>query len=261
MSRNRRPPVLLCVAGHDPVGGAGILADAQAAAAQGVHALTLITALTVQDSHNVREVAPIAADLLQRQIDLLLDDTPVQAIKIGLIGDLGQVAVIAALLDRCKVPSVLDPVLRAGGGRDLASSALQDAMLHELLPRLSLITPNAAEARRLGQHEDSAEAARRLLALGAANVLVTGGDERSPDVRNSWYSADADVRHWSWPRLPETFHGAGCTLASAIAARLARGEPLTQALELGQRWTQTSLQRAYPVGRGRPIPGRQEPGA
>ncbi len=247
---------MLCLAGHDPGGGAGIIADMQAAAAQGVHALTLITALTVQDSRDVREVVPVPAALLQRQIDLLLDDCVIRAIKIGLIGDAAQVPTIAALVERCHVPVVLDPVLRAGGGHRLADDALEQALLLELLPRVDLCTPNAAEARRLAFHEDIASAAETLLSRGCKNLLVTGGDEQDPGVRNSWYAPDQAVRHWDWPRLPETFHGAGCTLASAIAARLALGEPLVLALDQAQRWTQQTLQQAYAIGRGRRIPKR-----
>lgn len=249
--------LLLCLSGHDPTGGAGIQADQEAAAAQGVHALSVVTALTVQDSRNVQRVVPVAPSLIEEQLRLLEADCRVAAIKIGLIGDAAQVAVILAAIRRLRVPVVLDPVLRAGGGADLVAASLQAALLTQLIPAVSLLTPNAAELRRLVPGtEDVASAARQLLDRGCAHVLVTGGDEPGERVVNRWFSADAAPQTFAWPRLPETFHGAGCTLASAIAAHLARGETMAQALEQGQRWTQQALARAFAVGQGRRIPGR-----
>lgn len=251
-------PSLLCLSGHDPTGGAGIQADQEAAAAQGVHALSIVTALTAQDSRNVQRVVPVASRLIEEQLALLEADCAIGAIKIGLIGDAVQVPVILSAIRRLRVPVVLDPVLRAGGGTDLVGASLQAALLAQLIPAIHLLTPNAAELRRLvPQAPDSASAARQLLDRGCANVLVTGGDEPGERVVNTWFNADAAPREFEWPRLPETFHGAGCTLASAIAARLALGEPIAQAIEQGQRWTQQALARAFAVGQGRRIPGRR----
>ena len=255
---SNRSRCVLCLSGHDPVGGAGIHADIEAVAAQGAHALSLITALTVQDSRDVRRVIPVDTKVLVDQLALLEQDCHIAAIKIGLLGDASQVPVVAALLDRLRVPVVLDPVLRAGGGSDLATGALQKALLDELLPRLSLITPNAAEARRLvPQAETLAACAQALRARGCPNVLVTGGDEPGEQVLNIWFGTDAAPQHFTWPRLPETFHGAGCTLASAIAARLALGESMSLAIEQAQRWTQSALAQARAVGQGRRIPYRR----
>lgn len=256
MTRSR--PLLLCLSGHDPTGGAGLHADLEAAAAQDVHALSLVTALTAQDTRDVRRVEPVDAGLLAEQLDLLLADCPVAAVKIGLLGSAEQVEVIVAALDRLRVPVVLDPVLRAGGGTNLVRSELERAVLDHLLPRVTVLTPNAAEARRLAPATTLAASARALLAHGCANVLVTGGDEPDPTVRNRWYRAgDAAPVEYSWPRLPETFHGAGCTLASAIAARLAAGDPLDRALQTAQHWTQQTLAAAITVGGGRRIPFRR----
>lgn len=250
--------LLLCLSGHDPTGGAGIQADQEAAAAQGVHALSIVTALTAQDSRNVQRVVPVATALIEEQLALLEADCVIGAIKIGLIGDVAQVPVILAAIKRLGVPAVLDPVLRAGGGADLVAASLQAALLAQLIPVISLLTPNAAELRRLvPQAPDSALAARHLLDRGCAHVLVTGGDEPGERVVNTWFTRNAVPRNFEWPRLPQTFHGAGCTLASAIAAQLARGEPMAQAIEQGQRWTQQALARAFAVGQGRRIPGRR----
>lgn len=254
-----RRPCVLSLSGHDPVGGAGIHADIEAIAAQGLHPLSVITALTVQDSRNVARVETVPPGLLSEQLARLEADCDIRAIKIGLLGDPAQVALAVALVARLGVPAVLDPVLRAGGGRELAGSSLESAIREQLVPNVSLLTPNAAEARRLAQVAPDADAdacAPVLLARGCANLLITGGDEPGAQVRNTWYRPGVVPRRYSWPRLPETFHGAGCTLASAIAARLAAGDDMETAITSGQSWTQSTLERAIAVGHGRRIPGR-----
>lgn len=253
------PKLVLCLSGHDPTGGAGIHADIEAVAANGGHALTLITAHTVQDTRNVVRVVPVAPILLAAQIETLLGDCTIHAIKIGLLGDAEQMPVIAAAARRLQVPLVLDPVLRAGGGNLLANTATVAAMQAELFPLVTVLTPNAAEARRLAPGCDTMIAcAQALLAAGCANVLITGGDEPGEDVTNTWHRRDAQVEAFHWPRLPETFHGAGCTLASAIAAQLAQGRDIGEALAQAQAYTQATLQRARRIGGGRRIPGRLE---
>jgi hydroxymethylpyrimidine/phosphomethylpyrimidine kinase len=253
---NSSRPIVLCLSGLDPTGGAGIQADIEAMAAAGVHALPVVTALTVQDTRNVKRVEPVDLDLLSQQIDTVLADCRIEAVKIGLLGDAVQTRFLAATLATLTAPVICDPVLRAGGGLDLATEARIATLRDELLPRVTLLTPNAAEARRLTGSPDSDAAARRLLELGCKHVLVTGGDERGGDVVNSWHTVGAAPRRYHWPRLPETFHGAGCTLASAIAARLALGKPLEEAIEEGQRWTQQTLQTAIAIGHGRRVPNR-----
>lgn len=250
---------MLVLAGLDPGGGAGLQADIQTLTAAGVHAMPVVTALTVQDSRNVRRVEAVSPALLAEQLACLLADVQVAAVKIGLLGEAAQIPLIADWLQRLAVPVVCDTVLRAGGGTDLANAALLDALRARLLPCVTLATPNAAEARRLLALPPDAPAdtlAAQLPAFGCANWLVTGGDEAGDAVSNHWYRADAAAQHYVWPRLPETFHGAGCTLASAIAARLALGHDLAAAIDEGQRWTQAALAGAYAVGGGRRVPNR-----
>lgn len=250
-------PQILCISGHDPSGGAGLQADIEAVAAQGAHALVAVTCLTVQNTRDVSRVVPTAPSLLAQQLEAVLDDCPVAAIKIGLIGDAAQIPAIVAAIKRAAVPVVLDPVLRAGGGANLAAAATALALLTELLPRATIITPNAAEARRLAPGlEDLDACGRALVAAGCANVLITGGDEPTESVINTWHRQGADARCYRRPRVPGTFHGAGCTLAAALAARLALGEALQLALERAQDYVAHCLQRALTVGQGRPIPGR-----
>ncbi len=250
-------PQVLCLSGHDPSGGAGIQADIEAVAAQGAHALGVITALTVQDSCNVRRVIPIDADLFAEQLDLLLSDCRVDAIKLGVLGDATQVPVILRTIEHCRVPVVVDPVLRAGGGGTLAGDTTAAALMQHLLPVATLTTPNAAEARLLVPEAiDLAACASSLLDRGCRNVLITGGDEDTPEVENHLHRRDLPATTYRWTRLPRGFHGAGCTLASATAARLALGESLETAVESAQRYVQTTLERSLRIGNGRAIPGR-----
>jgi hydroxymethylpyrimidine/phosphomethylpyrimidine kinase len=253
-----RRPQVLCISGHDPSGGAGLQADIEAVAAQQAHALVAVTSLTVQNTQNVQRVVPTAPSLLAQQIEAVLDDCVVHAIKIGLIGDADQVPVIADAIRRAGVPVVLDPVLRAGGGANLAGAATAAAMIEQLLPLAEIITPNAAEARRLapGAGGDLAACGATLIAQGCANVLITGGDEPTTDVVNIWHRHDGAPREFRSTRIDGGFHGAGCTLASALAARRARGESLDVALERAQAYVHAALQRGLAVGRGRLVPGR-----
>ena len=247
---------MLFLAGHDPGGGAGIQADLETAAALGGHGLSLITAHTVQDTSNVTAMRAADLALLREQAAVLLADVAVRAIKVGLLGGAEQAAFVVELIGRTGAPAVVDPVLRAGGGADLASAALVEA-LRRALPRVTVLTPNAAEARRLVPEARGLDAAgAALVELGAANVLITGGDEPGDAVVNRWYRRDAGPRAFSWPRLPGPFHGAGCTLAAAIATLLAQGLPVSAALADAQAFTHRALERAFAAGRGRLVPGR-----
>jgi len=253
-------PKVLCISGHDPGGGAGIQADIETVAALGGHALSVITALTVQDTVGLRRAVAVDAQLLAEQLDCLMEDGLVQAVKIGLIGSAEQLPVIARVLDRARVPVVCDPVLHSGGGQDFTSSTFVDDMRRLLFPRVTLMTPNAAEARRLvpgaATLDDCGQA---LLACGSGHVLVTGGDEASTEVINAWYAPGAVPQRFRWRREPLTFHGAGCTLAAAIAVRLAQGLGMEAALGQAQAWTQACLASSIETGRGRPLPLRRAP--
>lgn len=251
------PPLVLCLSGHDPGGGAGIHADLEAIAAQGAHALTVITALTVQDSRDVRRVEAVAPPLIAEQLAVLLADSRIAAIKIGLLGDAAQVPVIVETIRRAGVPVICDPVLRAGGGAEVSAAPTLAALRDTLLPHVDLLTPNAAEARRLAPDAaDTAAAAAALRGLGCRQVLVTGGDEADAEVHNLWLDAEGRAREYRWPRLAARFHGAGCTLAAAIAGRLAVGDDWASAIERGQRYTHAALAAAYRTGQGRLIPRR-----
>lgn len=248
---------VLCLSGFDPTGGAGVLADAAAIQAAGAHAVSVLTALTVQDTRNVRAVMPVDLDGFRDALETLIDDVAIDAVKIGLLGDAAQLPVIVSALLALRVPVVCDPVLSAGGGANLVGERLQTAFLNTLLPQVDVLTPNAAEARRLVPNATRLEAAAdALLARGARRVLVTGGDEPGATVENLDCAAGRPARRHTWPRLAGSFHGAGCTLASAIAARLALGLDADAAILEAQRWTRRALASAFPIGGGRLIPNR-----
>lgn len=251
------PTVVLSIAGHDPTGGAGIQADIEAIAALGCHPVTVVSALTIQDTRNVRQVTPLAPELIAQQAHILLQDIPVQAIKIGLIGSAANARAISDILEQHPtVPVVLDTVLAAGGGTELASAELLRTIRELLLPRATLATPNSLEARRLGDATDLDECAARMLASGCQAVLITGTHEAETDVTNRLFRLGQASIDSHWPRLPESYHGSGCTLAAAVAALLAIGQPLEQAVTQAQEYTWNSLSHGFRPGTGQHLPDR-----
>ena len=247
---------ILAIGGHDPSGGAGIQADIEAIAANGGHAVTAITALTVQDTVNVSRIEPVPIDLFRQVLATLDDDFTFDAIKIGLIGDAGIAEIIANFLKKHSgVPVVLDPVLAAGGGAEMSSQVIRGLMLEKLLPQVSLVTPNLPEAQRLTGKNDASSCAAALLDHGADAVLITGGHDEGRSIVNRWFDANGE-QQFEWERLEGEFHGSGCTLASAVATFLAREMPIKLALRLAQAFTHDALVKAENIGRGQKIPRR-----
>ncbi|WP_159880921.1 bifunctional hydroxymethylpyrimidine kinase/phosphomethylpyrimidine kinase [Aquitalea sp.] len=264
MSTLPPPPAVLTLAGSDPSGGAGIQADILTLASLGCHPLSVITAITVQDTVGVDDFMVLDADMVNDQARFLLEDIPVLVFKIGMLGSVENVAVVAQLIaDYPDVPVVLDPVLRSGGGHELADDDLIAAMRDLLIPQVSIITPNSMEARRLAMNDPDEdeelsldECAKRLLALGCPHVLITGTHENTKEVINSLYSPNGIVRADRWERLPASYHGSGCTLASAIAGMLATGLMLPEAVREAQEYTYQSLVAGFRPGMGQYIPDR-----
>jgi hydroxymethylpyrimidine/phosphomethylpyrimidine kinase len=256
------PPLVLTFAASDPSGGAGMQADLLTLASMGCHPLSVITAITVQDSLGVEGVLPIDADWVADQARCLLEDMPVDAFKIGVLGSVENIAAIAEIVsDYPDVPLILDPVLASGRGDELANEEMTHALRELLLPQTTIVTPNSLEVRRLAEVDDDDEqtleqCAARLIATGCEFVLVTGTHENTPQVVNTLYSKSGVVRTDSWPRLPGTYHGSGCTLASAIAAMLANGLDLPEAVREAQEYTWQTLRKAYRPGMGQFLPDR-----
>ena len=252
------PPLVLVIAASDPTAGAGIQADTLTLASLGCHPLSALTAVTVQDTVGVRSVHPVGADVLVQQVRTLLEDMPVAAFKIGVLGSVENVVAVAGILaDHPGIPVVFDPVLTSGRGDDFSGAAIIAAMREFLLPRTTVLTPNAPEARRLAEDQPGIElGAQRLIAMGAQYVLITGTHESTPEVINTLYSPGGTLRQDHWERLPGSYHGSGCTLASAIAGYLASGASIEDAVRNAQDYTWQTLAKGFRPGRGQFIPDR-----
>jgi hydroxymethylpyrimidine/phosphomethylpyrimidine kinase len=258
------PPIVLTFAATDPSGGAGLQADLLTIASMGCHPLSVVTGVTIQDTSGVDDVMPIDAEWVADQARAVLEDMPVDAFKIGLLASVENIAAIAEIIsDYPDIPLVFDPVLASGRGDELVSEDMLDAMNELLLPQATIVTPNSLEARRLVNYEegeeesmDLAECAKIMLQRGCEYVLVTGTHERTPKVINTLYSETGVLRADSWPRLPGIYHGSGCTLASAIAALLANGLPMEEAVKEAQEFTWQALQYGFRPGMGQHIPDR-----
>ena len=250
-------PVVLAIAGHDPSGGAGIQADIEAIVSQGVHPATAITALTVQDTVNVHGFVPSDPKLVIDQSLAVLNDMPVGAIKIGMLGSVELVEAVASVLARHpEIPVVLDPVLVAGGGGSLGDNAVAAAIAEHLFPRATIATPNAHEGRVLAPDgRDLQERGTMLSALGAEYVLLKGGDEPGEKVEN-WLFGVEPPRRFVYERLAGKFHGSGCTLSSAIAGLIAQGSDPVNAVHEALEYTHQTLMYAAAIGRGQLVPHR-----
>jgi len=244
--------------GHDPSGGAGIQADIETLASQGCHAATVITAITVQDTRDIIDFTVLDAAHIITQARAVLEDMPVAAFKTGMLGSVETVQAIHSILkDYPDIPLVLDPVLATGHGTNLAETGLVEAIRVLLLPLTSVITPNSLEVRQLAPEGDTLDAcALALLDLGAEYVLVTGTHERTPDVTNTLYQGHQLLESFTWDRLPHSYHGSGCTLASCIAGLIAHGLDPFQAIHEAQDFTWHALQQGHRPGMGQHLPER-----
>ena len=256
------PPIVLAFAATDPSGGAGLQADVLTLASMGCHPLSVVTAVTIQDTMGVEEVMALDAEWVADQARCVLEDMPIAAFKVGMVGSIENIAAIAEVVsDYPEIPLILDPVLASGRGDELATDEMVSALRELLVPQSTIITPNSIEARRLAQEEgeediDLAECARRLLATGCEYVLITGTHENTPQVTNTLYGQDGVVRSDSWERLPGSYHGSGCTLASAITATIANGLSISDAVQDAQEYTWQTLKAAFRPGMGQHIPDR-----
>ena len=259
------PPIVMVFAATDPTGGAGLQADILTLASMGCHPVSVVTAITIQDTMGVDEVMPIDGEWVADQARCILEDMPVAAFKIGVLGSLEAVAAVAEVVsDYPEIPLILDPVLASGRGDELASEEMLAAIRELLIPQTTIVTPNSIEARRLAADDsdddndspDLAECARRILASGCEYVLITGTHENTEEVTNTLYNNEGVVRSDSWPRLPGSYHGSGCTLASALAATIANGVDMQEAVRDAQEYTWQSLKLAFRPGMGQYIPDR-----
>ncbi len=247
-------PRILIVAGSDSSGGAGIQADIKTVTMLGGYAATAVTAVTVQDTTGVHGVHAIPADVVAAQMRAVIDDIGVDAVKLGMLGSAEVIAAVAAVLRGMTVPIVLDPVMVAKGGASLLDDDAVAALL-ALLPLSAVVTPNAPELAALTSTEvedegDALLAAQELLGLGARAVLAKGGHLPGDEVVD-WLVTRHGHTRFSSPRLPGRHtHGTGCTLASALAVGLGRGEPLAAAVAAARAYVAGAIAHAPGFGAG-----------
>jgi len=257
-------PIALSIAGSDPSGGAGIQADLKTFAAFDVYGAAVLTCATAQNTLGVRATGELPAALVAAQIDAVLEDLAVGAVKTGMLGRPEIVSVVAERLAHSKAPLVVDPVMVATSGDPLLSAEGTAALRTQLLPLARLVTPNLREAavlagRPVGTLEEMRTAARLIRDLGPRAVLIKGGHLAGAacDVL-----LDGDELHeLSAPRVAfERLHGSGCTLSAAITAGLARGRPLLEAVRIAKAWVHEAIVRAPAIGHGaRPLDHRVRP--
>jgi hydroxymethylpyrimidine/phosphomethylpyrimidine kinase len=248
------PPILLTIAGFDPSCGAGTAADLKTFAAHGCYGVAAITALTVQNTQGVEDVQNTPSAMLRAQLESLAKDSEIAAIKIGMLGNRGNAAVVAEFLDANKVVHVVhDPVMRASSGTELLDSGGVKFLIAELLKRCSVITPNVPEAEiltgiKIKDVADMEAAARKIVEMGARAVIVKGGHmERAVDVLFD----GTEIVQLAGDRVKEeSLHGTGCTFAAAIAAQLASGRALREAAMLAKAYVTKAIEKSYATGKG-----------
>ena len=249
-----QPPIALTIAGSDPSGGAGIQADLKTFHQFGVYGEAAITLITVQNTCGVSRVEVLPPDLILQQIQAVLDDIPPQAAKTGALGNAAAVKAVAALAETFQFPLVVDPVMISKHGARLLDDEARQALIHELIPRATLLTPNIPEAEALtglqvATLDDMKAAAERLVKLGARSVVIKGGHAQgaATDIllhEGQWHEFPADriaARHT---------HGTGCTFSAAITAELARSKSMTQALASAKKYVNNALKTAPKLGHG-----------
>ncbi len=251
-------PRVLVVAGSDSGAGAGIQADIKTIMALGGYATTAITALTAQNTLGVHDVMPVDAAFVAEQMEVVLADIGTDVIKTGMLVSAPVVKLVAKTCERFArgVPLVVDPVMIAKGGTSLLDDDARRALVERLVPLAALVTPNAPEAELLAgvpvrQPEDMGAAADRLLALGAAAVLVKGGHLPGDTVVDLLRTADGEEHRFESARITtRATHGTGCTLASAIAAGIAEGLTLRDAVERARAFVRAAMRDAPRLGGG-----------
>ena len=256
MSTSPSEPVIMTVSGFDPLGGAGVIADLKTFGADGCYGVAAITAIDVRErAGSVDQIYPVDVNILRACLKSTLVERKVKAIKIGMLATRAHAEVVLQVIEEhSSLPVVLDPLVRASGGIDLKDTSCVEFVRDRLVPRATVITPNLQEAAALTELkvedvEDMKLAARKLIDIGARAVVVTGGHlERPVDV----FADSSNLRTLAGDRIkPENIYGAACTFSSALAACLALGHRLDEAIILAKAYVTETIRRAYPVGDGR----------
>src|SRR6266851_3313002 len=252
------PPIVLTIAGFDPSSGAGTTADIKTIAAHECYGVSCITALTVQSTQGVRRVEGVDPKIIGETLQELVSDLAVDAVHIGMLGNAQVVEVVADYLEKARLPHVvLDPILKSSSGADLLDGAGTRVLIDKLIPLAEVVTPNLDEASVLTgldvtNLDQMREAAARLHAMGAANVVVTGGHlEKAIDVLSFSTARGPEQEVFKADRQKSnSTHGTGCAFATALACHLAHGRGLPEAVLLSKAFVGAAIANAHPLGRG-----------
>ncbi len=251
-----RVPTALTIAGSDSGGGAGVQADLKTFAAHRVYGMSAITAVTAQNTLGVYAIHDVPPEVVTRQIELVLDDIGAGAIKTGMLSSAATVDSVANVLSRyCGIPLVVDPVMGSTSGSALLNGDAIEALRERLFPLATIITPNIPEAEALtGLHIDTPSGVRRaaeaLYIPGGPAILIKGGHFDAPTATDWFFDGD-HWREFSAPRIDtRNTHGTGCTYSAAIAARLALGLPLAEAIALAKQYVSGAISRGLVLGHG-----------
>ncbi|HDN62865.1 MAG TPA: bifunctional hydroxymethylpyrimidine kinase/phosphomethylpyrimidine kinase [Candidatus Bathyarchaeota archaeon] len=248
-------PCVLTIAGSDSGGGAGIQADLKTFAALNVHGACVITAITAQNTLGVSSIHPLPREVILKQAKAVLSDLPIEFAKVGMLFSEEIIDEVRDIVDEYRLKIVLDPVFRAGSGDPLIESMAKDALVDRLIPKALVLTPNLMEAEDLAQMEirgldDMMEAAKKIVKMGVKAVLLKGGHLEGREVFDLLLK-DGEFKIFKKSKVDLKLHGTGCTLSSAIAAFLAKGESLTGAVEKAEKFIDQAILRSFPVGKGR----------
>ncbi len=253
-------PVALTIAGSDPLGGAGVQMDLKTFASLGVHGVCALTAVTAQNTLHVKDIYVVPPEIIMAQVDVLMEDVEINAAKTGMLRDKETVDVVCTIEDEYGFPLVVDPIIWAGSGERLASPSAERAIIDQLIPKATVVTPNIAEASLIADMQiktirDMEEAAKAIASRGAEAVVVKGGhihEEKDVVVDVMYVKENEEVRVFEKPRVREgVSHGRGCCFSAAITAFIAMGESLSSAVEKTESYVEKVFGYPVDVGRGR----------
>lgn len=259
-SRNSKHPVALTIAGSDPGGGAGLQADLKTFAALGVYGYSVITQVIAQNSWKVGEVEPVSSEMVEAQLDTLALEFAPRALKTGALANVGVVKAVARAIERLKLPApVVDPVIVSSSGALLIGPKGERAIRKRLIPIARIVTPNIAEAEvltRIRMDSDAAirEAAKKIIKLGAKAVVIKGGHRADDKYATDFFYDGRTFVELKGPRIAGGgAHGTGCAFSAAIAAHLARGAKLEDAVRGAKTFVTTALKHSFKLGKGRAL--------
>ena len=257
INMTKNTPIVLIIGGHDPTGGAGVLADAQTLVMNGCYPISLITCLTAQNTINFESIKVTDTKFFNKIAKVLLKDIPlINAIKIGALGNEEIVQVVKEIIINCKnTPVVLDPVIETSSGGSLINNEGLSEMKYKLLSNVDLITPNIKEAKTLTGKHNQQEIIQELNKVKSNFVLIKDNEKRNK-IENSLFKKNEFIKKWEISKVKGKFQGTGCSMSSSIASNLAKGLRMQESIELAQNSVYQSLQNAIDLGSGQKIPKR-----